>query len=200
MTPLYTIGHSNHPIEFFIELLEMHDVEQVTDVRAVPYSRRFPHFSREPLEQALATAGIAHVFAGDRLGGKPRELAHIANASQRFRVIAARPGFRERLAQIVDDAGARRVAIMCAEREPTHCHRALLVCRRLKPHSLDIRHILADGALEPHTDLEARLVESAGLTPPPLLADAGTWNEAVELAFDQLGKRQPVRTTSPVKA
>ena len=191
MAPLYTIGHSNHPIERFIELLEKHRVELVTDVRAVPYSRRFPHFSQKSLASALANAGVAYAFAGDQLGGKPRNLAHIADANQRFRVISTRPGFSEGLAQIVANAGDRKIAIMCAEREPTHCHRALLVCRHLEPHGLDIRHILADGRLESHADFEARLVERAGLTPPPLLADLSTWREALERAFDQLGKRQP---------
>ena len=188
--PLYTVGHSNYSIERFVALLGSHGIEQVTDVRAVPYSRRFPQFSREPLQRALAAADIVYVFAGDRLGGKPRELAHISDANERFRVIAARTGFGDGLAQIVEHANERKLAIMCAEREPSQCHRALLVCRHLKPYNLEIRHILGDGALQPQADLETRLVEAAGLTPLPLLADENAWSEAVEQAFEQLGKRR----------
>jgi len=33
---LYTIGHSNHPIERFIDLLKMHAITAICDVRSQP--------------------------------------------------------------------------------------------------------------------------------------------------------------------
>src|SRR5437588_180462 len=40
-TPIIkTIGHSNHPIERFVELLTAGGVERLVDVRSVPGSRR----------------------------------------------------------------------------------------------------------------------------------------------------------------
>lgn len=33
---MYTVGHSTHPFDEFVELLRAHDVEQVVDVRSVP--------------------------------------------------------------------------------------------------------------------------------------------------------------------
>jgi uncharacterized protein (DUF488 family) len=47
---IYTIGHSNHPIERFIALLRQHEITAVADVRSTPYSRFNPQFSREPLK------------------------------------------------------------------------------------------------------------------------------------------------------
>ena len=53
MKPIKTIGHSNHPIERFVELLKAGGVERLVDVRSVPGSRRFPQFGRERLKQSL---------------------------------------------------------------------------------------------------------------------------------------------------
>jgi uncharacterized protein (DUF488 family) len=46
---LFTIGHSNHPIEHFLELLRRHGIEAIADVRSRPYSRFVPHFSNPHL-------------------------------------------------------------------------------------------------------------------------------------------------------
>jgi len=48
---LWTIGHSNHPLEAFLALLERHRMEAVADVRSSPYfgyaSQFNPPFARE---------------------------------------------------------------------------------------------------------------------------------------------------------
>ena len=67
---LFTIGHSNHPIAHFLALLQQHAIAALADVRSVPYSRRHPQFSRAPLAQSLAAAGIDYLFLGDELGAR----------------------------------------------------------------------------------------------------------------------------------
>ena len=67
-----TIGHSNHPIGRFVDLLKSGGVEAVVDVRSTPYSRRFPQFGRERLAQTLSAAGILYRYEGAALGGKPK--------------------------------------------------------------------------------------------------------------------------------
>ena len=51
-----------------------------------------------------------------------------------------------------------RIALMCAEKDPLDGHRALLVARRLFEAGVPVSHILADGTLESHEALEARLL------------------------------------------
>ena len=72
---IWTVGHSSHPLHRFLELLAAAGVTAVADVRSAPYSRRFRHFSREPLRAALAEGGIAYVWLGDALGGRHGEAA-----------------------------------------------------------------------------------------------------------------------------
>src|SRR5262249_11142392 len=57
---LYTIGHSNRPLEDFLALLDAHAVRGIADVRAFPSSRRWPHFNREPLAEALRAHGVTY--------------------------------------------------------------------------------------------------------------------------------------------
>src|SRR5262245_29553105 len=71
MTTVFTIGHSNHPPERFIELLRRNRIAAVADVRSKPFSRRHPHFSQPALTETLRAAGVEYLFFGEPLGGQP---------------------------------------------------------------------------------------------------------------------------------
>ena len=58
---------------------------------------------------------------------------------------------------------------MCAEKEPLHCHRTLLVARHLIDSGMAVEHILASGDLEPHAATMERLLASVGLPREDLL-------------------------------
>ncbi len=174
---IFTIGHSNHPIEQFLDLLRRHGITALADVRTTPYSRFNPQFRREALAASLRAAGVEYVFLGEALGGKRAGVTHGE--------IARSEPFRRGLDRLRDGAERYRVAFMCAEREPLDCHRTILVARHLKAADLAIRHILADGSLEEHDSVERRLVEQMGEAPPPLIAnDTEAWVAAVERAYE----------------
>lgn len=175
MLELFSIGHSNHSVEYFIGLLQRHGITALADVRSTPYSRRHPQFRREALAESLKDAGIAYVFLGEELGGKRTEGLIEAARS---------PAFRSGIERLREGAQRYRVAFMCAEREPTDCHRTMLVARHLRAPDVVIRHILANGALEEHESVERRLVAQEKTEPPPLIADEQAWREAVERAYD----------------
>ena len=143
---LFTIGHSNHSFERFLELLRRHGIELVCDVRSTPYSRFNPQFNREPLQAGLEACGIAYLDLGGSLGGKPREPGYSADDAARFARIAAGDRFRVGLERLLRESRVRRTAVMCAEKDPARCHRGLLICPNL-PAAVTVRHILADGTL-----------------------------------------------------
>ena len=119
-----TIGHSNHPIERFVDLLKSAGVKLLVDVRSMPYSRRFPQFGRERLAKSLGEAGIDYMWEGEALGGKPGE-------ADGYEELAARPAFKDALGRLVDRGTRTTLCMMCAEKEPLDCHRTVLVSRRL---------------------------------------------------------------------
>ena len=151
---IWTVGHSNHPLERFLDLLKSAGISAIADVRSAPYSRRFRHFNREPLRAALVEAGIAYVWLGDALGGKRGETAP-----------PSAEAVTNALDRLADGAGRYRVALMCAEADPAHCHRSRLVAPLLVARGHAIRHLRADGTLEEHEPVVARIADADGLDP-----------------------------------
>ncbi len=147
-----TIGHSNHPIERFVELLTAGGVQVLVDVRSTPYSRRFPQFGRERLTSSLAAAGIAYLWEGEALGGLGTD----------YNQAAARPAFKQAIGRVVDRSTNATLCLMCAEKEPLDCHRTVLVSRRLAERGVAIEHLLADGSTRPHAEIEETLLVKGG--------------------------------------
>jgi uncharacterized protein (DUF488 family) len=156
-SPLYTIGYAPHEPESFADILRRHGVTAVADVRSAPYSAYKPEFGRKRLEAWLPEAGIRYVWLGEVLGPRWKDPAVHSGGRPDYELIARHPAFRrglERLRRIMDGS---TTAIMCAEKDPLACHRTILVARHIKDHA-DIRHILADGSIEPLHETEKRLM------------------------------------------
>lgn len=162
---ILTIGHSNHPQETFLGLLERHRVTALADVRSTPWSRFNPHFNRKRLAAALAARGIEYLYLGRELGGRPDDPACYEEGRIRYDRIARTERFREGVDRVVRGAAEHRVALMCAEREPLDCHRTLLVGQALHTRGTEVAHIHADGRLEPHSGAMDRLLARTGLDP-----------------------------------
>ena len=154
---IYTVGHSNHPIEKFLGLLTGNGITAVADVRSQPYSRRFTQFNKERLAATLNQHGIAYVFLGQELGARSNDDSCYEDGQVRYARLAATPLFKQGIDRVVTGAGKFRVALMCAEKEPLDCHRTLLVSRALEQRGGSIAHILADGSVEPHAHAMTRL-------------------------------------------
>jgi uncharacterized protein (DUF488 family) len=180
---VFTIGHSNHSSERFLALLQGAGITAVADVRSIPRSRRWPHFSRARIERWLAEAGITYVFLGAELGGRPDDPALLRKGRPDYELMAATPSFQAGLSRVLDGAVRYQVALMCAEREPLDCHRFLLVSRHLRERGVGLRHILADGSIESHETTVNRLLRQTGVAVDALFADLPPPRHAVARAY-----------------
>lgn len=158
MNLVYTIGHSSHSIEVFLGLLRMHGITAIADVRSHPYSRRFTQYCRNVLKDALSKAGIHYVFLGKELGARSDNPACYRDGKVQYELLAQEPLFREGIARIRNGSASQCIALMCAEKDPLDCHRAILVARRLVGEGIQVVHILADGVLETQAELEKRML------------------------------------------
>lgn len=150
--PLWTVGHSNHPLEHFLALLSAARIEAVADVRSAPRSRYVPWFDRGALDCALRDTGRRYVFLGAELGGRPTATElYDEDGHVRYDAVAATDGFHAGLERLTSGMERMRVAVMCAEEDPQHCHRRLLVARVLHEREHPITHIRRDGAKLPET-------------------------------------------------
>lgn len=146
---IYSIGHSNHPLQHFIDLLREHDITVLVDIRSVPSSRYSPHFSQGNLARALTRAGVEYVFMGRELGGRPQG-AEFYDAAGRvlYARVARLALFQAGVQRLVDSFAQKRTAVMCSEEDPAECHRHLLLGRVLAEQGQPLLHIRADGRIE----------------------------------------------------
>jgi uncharacterized protein (DUF488 family) len=146
---IFTVGHSNHTGEHFLELLRQHEVACLVDVRSQPYSRYNPQFNRETLAASLRSAGLQYVDLGASLGGRPDQAdlydpgEERPNYSRQRQTATYQLGLR----QLIDLAQQAQTAIMCSEGDPNECHRTWLITPSLIDAGFTVLHILPDGEL-----------------------------------------------------
>jgi uncharacterized protein (DUF488 family) len=145
---IWTVGHSNHEFETFAQILCAQRIESIVDVRSYPYSRIAPHFGREELQESLTALDIAYLFRGEQLGGRPSRADHYDERGHAlYELMAEEPSFREAIDELLVSAETERLAILCSEADPEHCHRRLLVGKVLTERKVQLRHILADRSV-----------------------------------------------------
>ena len=157
-----TVGHSTLPYEQFLAFLMGAGVTAVADVRSAPYSRHLPHFNRETLRDGLKLDGIAYVFLGQELGGRPRDDRLLCDGVADYEQMAKTPEFKQGIARIIQGASRHRIALMCSEQHPLDCHRCLLVGRELAKSGVSVSHILPGGQQVSHEGIEGELLILAG--------------------------------------
>lgn len=183
---VYTIGHSTHSTEKLIELLAGHDVTAVADVRSQPYSRFNPQFNRESLRADLKTAGIVYVFLGRELGARSDDRSCYVEGKVQYDLLARTALFQEGLRRLAQGIRSHRIALMCAEKDPLTCHRAILVCRHLAGLGIGAQHILEDGRLESHDDALTRLLAELGIAERDLFRSR---DESIVEAYSRRGQQ-----------
>ena len=146
---IFTIGHSNHSLEVFINLLQSHKIDVLVDVRSKPFSRFSPQFNKEGFEKAVKASGIRYLFLGKELGGRPQGSKFYDNYGfVLYSRIAESPLFLEGIDRLIKGIKTYRVAVMCSEENPANCHRRLLVGRVLAKRGISVRHIRGDGTVQ----------------------------------------------------
>ncbi|MGH7147054.1 MAG: DUF488 family protein [Nitrospiraceae bacterium] len=163
---IFSIGHSNHPLERFLSLLREYKIDLLVDTRSMPYSRFAPQFSAEQIQSALEKAGIRYLFLGRELGGRPDEAEYYDSEGHvLYWKLANSSKLREGIRRLEEAVRARRVAIMCSEEDPSSCHRRLLVGRVLSSRGTELEHIRGDGRLQTEDDLIPKGTQNALFEP-----------------------------------
>ncbi len=192
---LFTLGHSNQEMSDFLGTLLRHEIKVVCDVRSRPGSFRFPQFNREPLEARLTGAKIRYEFCGEQLGGRPLDPQfYLANGLVDYSKRRRAPPFLEAIDKAIALARERKTAILCAEEDPLHCHRFLLICPALVARGVAPVHLRRGGSVETQRDAEDRLLQLHGfadVTSDSLFAHGreSALEDALRLQSEQYGFR-----------
>ncbi|MGE0874004.1 MAG: DUF488 family protein [Burkholderiales bacterium] len=165
MATIFSVGHGNRSSEALLHVLSEAGIRRVVDVRAVPRSRRHPHFGYGPLGAALQAIGIEYEWRGKPLGGLRRaadDSRHAGLKEPAFRAFAAHmegAAFRAAASGLAAVAALRPVCMMCAERDPAQCHRAL-IADWLVANGHHVVHLVEPGESRAHVlHASVRIVE-----------------------------------------
>jgi len=158
---IYTIGHSTHQIDYFVELLKEYSVNCVIDVRSLAASTYNPQFNKEPLSNYLKKNGITYQHFADEFGARHSDPDLLdEDGKVDFEKIRKSWNFKngvERLWLAMDKGFI--IALMCSESEPFDCHRFSMISIALEKDGFDVQHILKDKALKSNAELEKQLLK-----------------------------------------
>lgn len=195
MSIFFTLGHSNHTIEKWLDLVRQHQIEVVVDTRSSPYSKFAPQFDTELMLRSLVAAKVRYLYLGAELGGRP---ANPDYYDAKGRVLYSRlrddAEFKSAIARLETGLMRFRVALVCGEENPAHCHRRLLIGRVLAERGHTMLHIRGDGRIESDEDVSAEARKPLVDTQPALFAelDEDQWRSTASV----LPKRAPVSSSA----
>ncbi len=135
---IYSIGHSSRKLEEFIKLLKHYGIENLVDIRSVPYSGRNPQFNRETLRKKLSEEGINYIHL-EKLGGFREDYLSYTKSAE----------FRNALDKLMEISERGKTAFMCAEKNWRECHRRF-VSAELAKEGFKVIHIIEEDRWEIH--------------------------------------------------
>jgi len=180
---IFTVGHSNHEAEYFLELLQSQQIDCVVDVRSMPASKYNPQFNQISLKNFLDKQGITYMHFKDEFGAR-HEAAELLDAEGQldFELFRKTFAFQQGVERV--DIGVSkgfRIALMCSEGNPLECHRFSMIANYLDETGFKVQHILKDKTLKTHSELEADLLKKyAKKLPEPSLFEPNV-DEAAKL-------------------
>ena len=155
MTTIYTIGHSNHEPDTFLRLLSVAKIDVLVDVRSNPNSTWAPFAKQGNLENLLKSSGIRYLYMGDVLGGHPSddECYDSKTGKVEYASMQEKESFKQGIMRLINGSKRYKICVMCAEENPAHCHRSLLVGNALNRAGASMLHIRGDERIQTDEDL-----------------------------------------------
>lgn len=158
---IYTVGHSTHQIDYFLELLQKYSVNCIVDVRSVAASSYNPQYNKEPLSNFLKNNGVTYLHYAEEFGARHTDPDLLdEDGKVDFEKVRKSWNFKngvERLWLGLDKGFT--IALMCSEGEPFDCHRFSMVSIALEKDGFDVKHILKDKTLKSNAELESQLLK-----------------------------------------
>ena len=155
MLSLFTIGHSNHEPDIFLRLLRSSMIEVVIDIRSNPNSSWVSHANKQNLKRLLQSINVRYLFMGDVLGGHPSDSECFIPQTGKvdYQLMQRKESFQQGITRVINGCNKYTICLMCAEENPIHCHRSLLVGSALTKKGVNILHIRGDGRIQTDEEL-----------------------------------------------
>lgn len=158
---IYTVGHSTHQIDYFLELLREYSVNCLIDVRSLAASTYNPQYNKEPLSNFLKKNEITYLHFADEFGARHNDPDLLDEEGKvDFEKVRKSWNFKNGVEQLwLRQEKGFTIALMCSESEPFDCHRFSMISIALEKDGFAVKHILKDKSLKSNTELEEQLLK-----------------------------------------
>ena len=155
---IFTIGYSGFPkVEDFITALKQYNIQILIDVLSSPFSAYYETYNKDRLDSILRNNSIFYTNYAKQFGARQDNRDFYKNGRLDFETFSKSEQFLAGVSRVEESSAV--VALMCAEKQPSECHRTILVARALSERGHDITHILPDGITLTQRDIDAELLE-----------------------------------------
>ena len=158
---VYTVGHSSHQLDFFLELIKTFEINCIVDVRSIPASAYNPQYNQDLFKNFLKNNHITYLHFAEEFGAKQTDHDLLDNDGKLdFEKVRKTRLFNYGLERIWHgiDKGFR-IALMCSESEPLDCHRFSMVSIGFENDGFEVKHILKDKSVKTNLELEKELLK-----------------------------------------
>ena len=159
---VYTVGYSGFKLDEFIATLQASQISLVVDVRSQPYSQWFVDYNKDKLERTLKQVGIYYRNYAEAFGARQENRSYYSNDGYLdFEKFAKSPLFLHGFEKLVKSMKQNyRFTLMCAEKDPFHCHRTILVSRAFHEAGYNVVHLMPNNVTITQEEIEKRLLET----------------------------------------
>ncbi|MCE5222436.1 MAG: DUF488 domain-containing protein [Clostridium sp.] len=157
---IYTIGHSNYPVEKLINMLRYHDINCVVDIRGTPYSKYNVQYNKETIAKSLKEAGFLYIYmAKEFAANRENKLSYNKEGYSDFEKVITEKEFVNGIERLKTGCEKDyKIALLGAMQDPIRCHRSILVGRALREPNFNVKHILDDYSLASQENIEENLL------------------------------------------
>lgn len=160
---LYTIGYSGFAIDDFIKALHQYGIDVIVDVRSSPYSAYYRDYDKENLMRQLKQSGVMYGNFACEFGARQEDKSLYLNGRLDFEEFAKTDRFQKGITRIRTGTMQGHIcALLCAEKDPIYCHRAILVARAVYESGFDVQHIIPNNGssiTKTQRDIEEELLD-----------------------------------------
>lgn len=179
---IYTIGHSNYPVEKLIDMLKRYNINTVVDIRGTPYSKYNVQYNKETIAETLKEAGFIYIYMAKEFAAqRENKISYTKEGYSDFEKVIDEKEFLSGIERLkVGCQKGYNIALLGAMQDPIRCHRSILVGRALREHKFNVKHILDDYSLASQEIIEESLLNKYFRNRNQLTIDSLLGNELNE--------------------
>ena len=197
---IFTIGHSNYPVEKLIDMLKFYNINCVVDVRGTPYSKYNVQYNKETIKNTLINAGFVYIYMAKEFAAKrENKVSYNKEGYSDFEKVVQEEDFKNGVKRLENGCKKGfRIALLGAMQDPIRCHRSILLGRELEKLGFTVNHIMDDYSIKNQRYIEERILDKYyenrhQLTIDSLMGNSMSRedmiNEAYKMANREIGYR-----------